>query len=182
MVRSLFAPLKPHGTSWPRVFEAIGALGAVGLAAYTLGKWMRAPAKPAPPEPVLRVRGLVVVDAQGIERIRIGAPLPDPPFLGKRGRRQAPVSGILLMDADGTERSGYVTDEVGQVYLTLDNTGLQAAQFLANASSGVNLQMWDEDGNRVTLMAFGGAPHLELVRRGDVVFRQPSDDEGGANE
>jgi hypothetical protein len=71
-----------------------------------------------------------------------------------------------------TRRS--LANENGQVYLTLDNKARQAAQFLANESTGVNLQMWDEKGNRVILMVLGDAPHLEVVQQGKTMFQQPS--------
>ena len=49
----------------------------------------------------LRVRELVVVDANGTPRVRIAAPLPDPIMLGKRSKRGDAVSGLLLYDAEG---------------------------------------------------------------------------------
>jgi hypothetical protein len=167
-------PSKEQASRCLRLLEAISILGIFALVASIYSWLVRSKTRYTDPEKILRVRGLVVVDENGMERVRIGAPLPDPPFLGKRGQRQGPVSGILLMDADGTERSGYVTDENGQVYLTLDNKARQAAQFLANESTGVNLQMWDEKGNRVILMVLGDAPHLEVVQQGKTMFQQPS--------
>ena len=57
----------------------------------------------------LRLRQLSIVDTNGVERVRIGAPLPEPPMLGKRFHRDGPISGILLFDAEGNERTGYAT-------------------------------------------------------------------------
>jgi hypothetical protein len=69
----------------------------------------------------IRVRELVVVDANGTPRVRIAAPLPDPIMLGKRFKRGDAVSGLLLYDAEGNERGGYVTGDEGRdVALTLD--------------------------------------------------------------
>ena len=62
---------------------------------------------------MLRVRQLVVVDEHGTERVIIGAPLPDPMILGKRHRRDGPVSGMIIADSTGTERGGYVTSDQG---------------------------------------------------------------------
>src|SRR5437868_3696323 len=114
MGQSIFTPSKQHAMRWPRLFETIGILGLLGLLDYAYNRLIRSRTNHKGPGQILRVRGLIVVDEHGIERVWIGAPLPDPSFLGKRGQRQAPISGILLMDADGTERSGYVTDEFGQ--------------------------------------------------------------------
>ena len=75
----------------------------------------------APQAGPLTLRELVVVDANGTPRVRIAAPLPDPIMLGKRFRRGGAVSGILLYDAEGNERGGYVTgDESRDAALTLD--------------------------------------------------------------
>ena len=57
---------------------------------------------PRPAGEILTVRGLVVVDDKGVERVRIGAPLPDPVGNGRRVPRQGVVSGMLIFDAEGT--------------------------------------------------------------------------------
>jgi hypothetical protein len=75
----------------------------------------------AAPDGVLTLRELVVVDPDGTPRVRIAAPLPDPIMLGKRFRRGDAVSGILIYDAEGNERGGYVTGDVSRdAALTLD--------------------------------------------------------------
>jgi hypothetical protein len=124
---------------------------------------------------VLRVRGLVVVDENGTERVQIGAPLPDPLTLGKRSKRVGAISGILLMDDDGNERSGYVTsDATGEVFLTLDNVGGQTAMFYANPHTGSQLYVRDIDnGNFLELNATGKNPGLTIVRQGKTVFKVP---------
>jgi hypothetical protein len=128
---------------------------------------------------VLRVRGLVVVDENGTERVQIGAPLPNPLGLGKRSKRMGAVSGILLMDDEGNERSGYVTSDVaGEVFLTLDNVGGQTAMFYANPHTGSQLYVQDTDnGNFIELNATGKNPAIKLVRQGKTVFQAP--DSGG---
>jgi hypothetical protein len=129
---------------------------------------------------VLHVRGLVVVDENGTERVQIGAPLPDPLILGRRYRRLGAISGILLMDAEGNERSGYVTsDAAGEVFLTLDTVAGQTAMFYANPHTGAHLQMADHDhGNSLRLFPMGNNPHISMTRQGQTVFRIP---EAGGN-
>lgn len=131
------------------------------------------------PDSVLRVRGLSVVDEKGKERVRIGAPLPDPLLLGKRYKRDGAVSGILLMDGEGNERSGYFTsDEPGTVALTLDTVQGQTAQFLANDETGANLQMRDNDnGHSVQFFAVKSVPNVIITRSGKVLFQIPEDKE-----
>lgn len=96
------------------------------------------------PKPeILTVRGLIVVDDNGVERVRIESPLPDPMVGGKRLPRQGVVSGILIHDSDGDERGGYVvSDTSGDAFLTLDAKGTQQALFLANRDGGANLSVW----------------------------------------
>ncbi len=58
------------------------------------------------PMDVLRVRQLVIVDANGTDRIVIAAPVPDPKVRGKRSKRRSPGTGIMFNDANGDERLG----------------------------------------------------------------------------
>jgi WD40 repeat protein len=123
---------------------------------------------------ILRVRGLVVVDGSGTERVWIGAPLPDPPILGKRVARGGTAHGILLFDAEGNERSGYVTfDEAGTVMLTLDEIGYMVAQFAAGPAGGVRLRMRGQYRNDVRLGTYEGGPYLKLRERDKELFLQP---------
>jgi len=78
------------------------------------------PSRIASTDSVLVVRTLSVVDARGVERVRIAAPLPDPIMLGRRFERGEAVSGIIIYDSEGNERGGYVTDESRNAALTLD--------------------------------------------------------------
>lgn len=129
----------------------------------------------AAPDSVLRARGLIIVDENGRERVQIGAPLPDPLLQGKRYKRNGAVSGILLMDAEGNERSGYFTsDEPGTVALTLDTVQGQTAMFLANDEKGANLQIHDSDNRHsVRLIAVGDSPNVIVTRQGKRIFQLP---------
>ena len=116
----------------------------------------------APPPGELTVRELIVVDAKGVPRVRVGASLPDPIIDGKRiGRGGEQVAGVMLYDATGQERGGYLTFEPsGNVGLTLDSRKQQTAILVAGADGGSALQLWtpadlielrsDPDGSRLT--------------------------------
>jgi hypothetical protein len=97
---------------------------------------------------VLRVRGITIEDAQGRPRILLGAPVAKVEgrkdqediygliVLGENGadrvivcyplpgpqRQGEAAGGVLLNDARGAERGGYVADDNGEVVLTLDGT------------------------------------------------------------
>lgn len=68
----------------------------------------------------LVLRTLSIVDERGVERLRLGAPLPDPIMLGRRFNRGEKVYGVMLYDSEGNERGGYITDQERHAALTLD--------------------------------------------------------------
>ena len=121
----------------------------------------------------LAVTELVVVDRNGVPRIRIGGDLPDAVINGRRVPRGERAAGILLYDSTGQERSGYVTWEPsGNVGMTLDSQQGQMAFFVAGREPGSALSLWsgrdlielrsDDDGSRFT-----------AVKNGQVVYQDP---------
>jgi len=123
---------------------------------------------------VLRVRQIVIVDEKGTERVWIGAPVPDPIVQGQRQKRSGPVSGIILLDATGNERAGYVTsDGSGEVFMSLDSEKAQETLFLANPGGGAHLSIFDGQGNLARIGVLNSQPTLLLRRAGNAVFEQP---------
>jgi hypothetical protein len=107
------------------------AAPVVGLSAFTSNAARRdGPALAK--DSVIVVRALSIVDARGVERVRIAAPLPDPIMLGRRFERGEQVSGILLYDSEGNERGGYITDENRNAALTLDEINRAAVHIGTN--------------------------------------------------
>ena len=105
---------------------------------------------------VLHVRGLVVEDPGGHERLRLGAPLPDPLIHGVRRKRDGAVSGLLISDANGNERGGYVTgDTSGAAFITLDSEDDQEVMLLTNPKGGANFYLRDK-GNSAQMIVFAG--------------------------
>jgi hypothetical protein len=116
----------------------------------------------------LTVREVTVVDEKGVPRVRLGAPLPDPVVLGKQVRRQGVVAGVMLYDADGDERGGYVTESHGDVFLSLDAKQYQQAVFVGNRDGGANLSVWsgaNRNDNYVSVQAVPN-PLIEIVQNG----------------
>jgi hypothetical protein len=82
---------------------------ALALVAGTLGGMSSRSLMPMPVQAqvqpdkdgILRVRGLIVEDRNGHERVRLGAPLPDPMIHGVRYKRSGDISGLLISDAAG---------------------------------------------------------------------------------
>jgi len=115
---------------------------------------------------ILHVRGVVVEDLNGVERVRLGAPLPDPLIDGVRHQRSGVVSGLLISDAKGNERGGYVTaDKSGEAFLSLDSEDTQQSLFLVNPGGGIHFDLGDQQGNSASLSVFPNGPRLTPKRR-----------------
>jgi hypothetical protein len=122
----------------------------------------------------LRVRQLTIVDADGTERVWIGAPLRDPFVQGRRTERAGPVSGIVVLDGQGNERGGFVTsDKSGEVFLGLDSETAQEVLFLVNPTGGGHLSFFDSDKNLAQIGVLNKRPTLVLRERGETIFEQP---------
>jgi hypothetical protein len=142
----------------------LAVMMAVGLAAF------------ASDEPrALRVSELVVVDPDGVERVRISGDLPDAVVDGRRLVRGEKAAGVILYDGAGHERSGYATFEPsGNVVLTLDNRqSEQNALFVAGPDNAAALRLWqgrdaidlrtDPAGTRMTIVEDGLVRHQTPV-------------------
>ena len=149
------------------------------LWAGTTGVWLMKTflhvARAAQPEN-LTVKRLAVVDEKGTERVVISAPLPEPMINGKRGKRDSPVSGMLIFDPKGNERGGYVTSDGGDLaaLLTLDSENHQVFTAYANAGSGATVWVANEKHQNV-IMSTHNTAVLEITRGKKVVYKQPPD-------
>jgi hypothetical protein len=146
-------------------------IGLIGVGYWNHTATVRAGEKDT--DGILHVRGLVVEDAKGIERVRLGAPLPDPLMLdGKRHPRKGVISGILISDSTGTERGGYVTaDASDEAFLSLDSQHNQEVLFLANKEGGTNLDLFDKSGNEAQLTVFPSGPKF-VMRKSKMIVEQ----------
>ena len=120
-------------------------------------------------------KGLVVVDDNGIERVIISGKLPDPPMRGYRMPRdrndREGLAGILLLDSEGQERSGYVTDQYyGNVFLTLDSKDKQTVLFGSEPQGGAYLMLWEQSAenkkNQIMLGAYESGIYLDVEENG----------------
>ena len=129
----------------------------------------------APPEN-LRVRRLAVVDEKGIERVVMSAPLPEPVINGKVGKRDTPMSGLLIYDPNGNERGGYGTSDATDLsaLLTLDSQNDQVFTAYANAVSGATVWVSNEKHQNVVMSTHNTAL-LEITHDKNVIYKQPPD-------
>lgn len=121
-------------------------------------------------------REIVVVDPNGRERVVIAAPLPEPRLAGALSKRGDSLSGILLFDADGNERGGYVTgdDPSSGVSLTLDEIGRMAVSLWAGERGSSGLRFGNQDGNAVDLQVNPAGTFLTLREKGQITAVIPT--------
>jgi hypothetical protein len=125
----------------------------------------------------LRVRELAVVDERGTERVLIAAPLPDPLIAGTRHKRDGAVSGIIIADATGTERGGYVTahDGYANALLILDAQGFQTVLLLAEPDGATMFRIWNREGSKGSVtMGVSDNPFLNVKQNGAPLFVTPA--------
>jgi hypothetical protein len=86
----------------------------------------------------LRLRQLTIVDEKGIERVVIGAPVPNPMMGGRPQKRRSPATGVVINDATGDERGGFGILDDGTLTACLDSkAGEGACMFvLPNGARG----------------------------------------------
>lgn len=165
-----------------RIIRGLGVLLLFCLVATTFSLWSSSKevhADAVRKNSILRVRGLVIVDKNGKDRVWIGAPLPNPMVLGKRYKRRMPISGILILDREGNERGGYVTNAEGDATLSLDSLANEQADLGTVAAGGAELSLQSTSisqranvGSRIRLKVSKG-PLLEMKQGGKVVFHAP---------
>lgn len=130
----------------------------------------------------LKVHELDIVDLNGVTRVKLAAPLPAPIIDGEQrktrgGGLAGTMSGILLFDADGVERSGYATVDNGysNVLLTLDDKRQQHAMFIAEPTGATTLRLFNANTkDRVDVAIDGDGPSISMVRRDKEIYRQPA--------
>ena len=89
-------------------------------------------------------------------------------ILGKRFHRDGFVSGILLFDAEGNERSGYATsDDYPNVIFPLDSLATQHVLFMAEPQGAPGLAIWDDKKGALRFFVDEGQPHIRYARAGE---------------
>jgi hypothetical protein len=128
---------------------------------------------------VLRVKELVIVDENGIERVIVGASLPGQWESGKvntrRVSRPSKQSGILIFDKEGVERGGYVTDDIGgNALLTLDDKKRQEVLLVTGAEPTSSFRMWTaNDSLELRVDPDLKGPSMRMIHDGKTVLEQP---------
>jgi hypothetical protein len=126
----------------------------------------------------LVLKRLDIVDQHGVSRVILAAPVPEPMELGKQHHRDGPVSGVIIADATGTERGGYVTgDGYANAMLTLDSQGPQTVLLLAEPTGNTFFRIWKRENEAVTgslTMGVSDSPFFNEKKDGRLVFSAPT--------
>lgn len=120
---------------WCLVFQPFDELSQVNASAEPVGQV----------SPVIRTRGLIIVDEQGRERVIMGSPVPDPPHMGKR---ISPGHGMIILDQNGYERFGLGLMDNGNMGMGFDappdpanpKKNTERLHFIADAKGGAMIR------------------------------------------
>ena len=159
-----------------KIFYTISAFNLVAFACYLISFTSKKEMLQSGFEDkILKVRGIVVVDSLGIERVIVGAHLPEPNFATgyrSKGRgKSGSVSGVMLFDSEGQERGGYVTDDYyGNAFLTLDSKTSQQFLMIAEPQGDASLQLWNTDRkNKVSISVGDDGADIEIKKNNRAV-------------
>ena len=98
--------------------------------------------------PVVKTRGVVIVDEQNRERVILGAPVPDSPREARDGKKRVnPAHGMIIIDQDGYERFGVGLMDNGQMAMgfdappgTGDDRNRERLHFIADKDGGAMIR------------------------------------------
>jgi hypothetical protein len=140
----------------------IGVLIVLNLALLTIA------ATPKQPR-VLTVSEINVVDEKGVVRARIAGHLPE---MYENGQPRV-AAGMLVYDAAGVERGGYVTFANNHAALTLDSKKEMTAMLVAGPTGGAALVL-KQGGNLVDVRVDpDNGPTIHAMHDKRVVYHQP---------
>lgn len=141
-----------------KIFYLVSAFNAVAFSFYLFSFTAKDGSKFINFEDkILKVKGIVIVDSLGIERVIVGSHLPEPNFaqgnrVNARGKAGS-VSGVMLYDSEGQERGGYVTDDYyGNAFMSLDSKSSMPVLLIAEPQGTGSLILKSRNGkNQISL-------------------------------
>ena len=124
----------------------------------------------------VKAKEVVVVDANGVVRARLGGDLPDGVMAGGRvSKRGSKAAGLIIYDEEGIERGGYATlDNGSNAMLTLDSKHRMAAIMVAGPDdtqvSALTLITKD---TAIDLRSDSNGSRLMTSAKSSVTYQQP---------
>lgn len=131
-----------------RITKVLIGMLVVGVWCLVMQSWFAAsPVEAADDKvsPVIKTRGLIIVDEKGRERVIMGSPVPDPPHLGKR---ISPGHGMIILDENVYERFGLGLMDNGNMGMGFDaphdpanpKKNVERLHFMADAKGGAMIR------------------------------------------
>jgi hypothetical protein len=119
------------------------------------------------PRDNLKTRALSIVDSNGVVRLTLGAPVPNPVIEGQTKKRRSPATGILFNDAAGNERGGLAMLDDGSMNLCFDDakTERNCVFFVPTIGNGIVFNDASGNGRALLYLDTKEAPHF-LLRDG----------------
>jgi hypothetical protein len=105
--------------------------------------------------------GIVILDADGFDRVAVGDPVPDPNI----GKRIAPSTGMVINDAQGFERTGYSllrVDGQDRVVLGFDYPGAGGEGLALALLDGGPVGMTMRNGDRGLYVGTGQGTLMDM--------------------
>jgi len=122
----------------------------------------------------LTLNRLTIVDENGTERVVIAGSVPEPIILGKRLNTGRKASGILLLDEEGNERSGYITTNgYPNVLFGLDSLGRQQSLFLTEPHGSTAFWIWGDNNNAFKVSVGSDSSKFEIIKNGKASLEIP---------
>lgn len=133
----------------------------VVVAVLVLSGWQSAQA----PQQNIQTRALSIVDKNGVARLVLGAPVPDPVVNGKTVERRSPGTGITFNDSAGNERGGMAMLDDGSMNLCFDDAKTERNCLFLSPKFGNGIAINDANGNGRALLYLdtSNAAHLLLM-------------------
>jgi hypothetical protein len=112
----------------------------------------------------IKARSLSIVDAKGVVRVSLGAPVPDPVIEGKVGKRRSPATGIIFSDAAGNEHGGMAMLDDGSMNLCFDDAKTERNCLFMMPKMGNGVALMDAKGETRAMLYLdtAGIPHLTM--------------------
>jgi hypothetical protein len=124
----------------------------------------------------VKAKEIVVVDAKGTVRARMGGDLPDAVMAnGRVSKRGTKAAGFIIYDEEGIERGGYATlDEGSNAIITLDTKYRMAAMMVAGPDQdpASAVQLIGSKGI-IEMRADANGTRLSTADKTGLTFQQP---------
>lgn len=125
----------------------------------------------------IKAKEVVVVDDKGTVRARISGDVPDAVMAGGRvSKRGDKAAGMIIYDAEGIERGGYVTtDTESNAMITLDSKYRMAAIMVAGPDQSQAAAMsLITKGSMLDFRADANGSRMTMSDKDGVKFQQPA--------